>query len=331
MKFDWESEENHFNLPTGFPFHFNQTLFDKLHDAPFVVYGEALGHELEDGESFPVFALPQRVETLGVFTGFSKYASPLIFENVQFLLEWDQLQEASDAVIPNKLETHIADNNFRASLIVAKSIGNGANVPFTGIVLSYYQYGREKNVLVPFSKLEDFFDDMSEKHLLDPATKSMEMAALHEMLEEKRSGSSKFYHPALAHTERRKQALEDLDTAQFHKLFQLLIRRAYLFAYGYADCLRSEPQRLRHCLDDTFYDLIKMETEVRGALDEEILETLVDINQTFHNKVSEACIATQGSGTGMIYGSGSCYTHGDLGAFVTIGGHGSGMARFTAS
>ena len=165
---------------------------------------------------------------------------------------------------------------------------------------------------------------------MNPATKGMEMAALHHLLEEKRSNSSNFDHPALVHTERRKKALDDLDTDQFRKLFQLLTRRAYLFAYGYADCLLNEPEGLRHCLDDTFYHLIKMETEVRGALDDEVLQTLVDINHTFHSKVSEACIATQGSGTGILYGSGSCYTDGDLGAFVSVGVP-SGMGLFAGS
>ena len=330
MTFGWEATEHHYNLPTGFPFHFNETLFEKLHNAPFVVYEEALGHKLEDDESFPVFALPKRVDTTGVFTGFSKFASPLLFETIHFLSSWEELQDASDAVIPEELEDHMSDCNFHASLIVGKSVGDLESVSFLGIAISYFQYGREKNVLVPFSKVDDFFDETSEKHLMNPATKGLEMAELHHLLEEKQANSSNFNHPALVHTEQRKKALEDLDSDQFHKRFHLLIRRAYLFSYGYADCLLNQPEGLRQCLDDTFYHLIEMETEVRGALDDEVLQTLVDINHTFHSKVSEACIATQGSGTGVLYGSGSCYTNGDLGAFVNMGVP-SGVHLFAAS
>jgi len=327
MNFGWDSTMHHSRLPTGSSFHFNQTLFDSLHDAPFKVYESALGHSLDEGESFPIFALPQRSDAPGIYTGFSKYASALVFENMHSLLKWDALQEANDAVIPEELQEHISNTNFHANLIVGKSMSEGGNhVEFIGALISYYQFGREKNVLVPFSKLEDFFDDASEKFLLDPSTKNLEMDALHQMMEKKRRTNSKFDHPAWEHTERRKQALADLDTDQFKKLFQLLTRRTYLFVYGYADCLQNEPGELRKCLDDTFYHLIKMETAVRGALDEEILHALVDINHTFHTKVSEACITTQGSGTGVLYGTGSCYSHGDLGAFV-MGGHNSVMSR----
>lgn len=329
MQFGWQSKEADFNLPIGSFFDFNQTLFEDLHNAPFVVYQEALGVQLSEDESFPVFALPQWNSDLGVFTGFSKHAKPLIFQNVQFLLQWNDLEEVSNAIVTPELEQHIEENNFHASLIIGKSISDGANIPFIGMVISYYQYGREKHVLVPFSKLEDFFDDASEKHILDPSTKNLEMEALHDMLESKRLNRTVFHHPVLPHTERRRQALEDLETHHFQKLFQLLIRRAYLFAYGYADCLLNEPDELRHCLDDTFYSLIKMETEVRGALDEDILHRLVDINHTFHSGVSEACISTQGGGTGMLYGSGSCYSMEDLGAFVSMtAGHTAGKAWF---
>lgn len=314
--FDWKRDRAMYALLTGLNSHFNETLFDELHDAPFRVYTEALGHELGEDESFPVFALPQWMNTTGVFTGFSKAAEPLIFENVQFLLHWDEIVQASTSPVPPALMEHIENNNFHASLIIGKSVGNGANVPFIGMVICYYQFGNPKNVLVPFSKLEDFFDDTSEKHLLDPNTKSLEMAALHDMLEEKRANNSTFYHPALAHTEERKAQLEDLEITHFQKLFQLLIRRSFLFAFGYADCLLNEPHGLRACLDDTFYNLIKMETTVRGALDDQILEQLAEINETFHSKVSEACISVQGSRTGMMYGSGSCTNRNDLGAFI---------------
>ena len=322
LEVDWKSDRDMYKLPTGLASHFNGTLFNALHDAPFRVYEEALGHALEEGESFPVFALPQWFNTTGVFTGFSKNAAPLIFENVQFLLHWDEIVSAVNSPVGSDLIDHIVENNFHASLIIGKSIGNGANVPFIGMIVCYYQFGNPKNVLVPFSKLEDFFDDTSERHLLDPNTKSLEMAALHDMLEQKRSNSThKFYHPALAHTAERKARLENLEITHFQKLFQLLIRRSFLFSFGYADCLLNEPHGLRRCLDDTFYSLIKMETSVRGALDDQLVEQLAEINDAFHSKVSEACITVQGSATGVMYGSGSCYNANDLGAFV--GNYGS--------
>ncbi len=313
--FEWKRDRSMYTLPTGLASHYNETLFDELHNAPFRVYAEALGHELDENESFPVFALPQWINTTGVFTGFSKQATPLIFENVQFLLHWDEIVATATSPISSDLAAHIADNNFHASLIVGKSIGNGANVPFIGMIICYYQFGSSKSVLVPFSKLEDFFDNTSEKHLLDPKTKSMEMAALHDMLEERRTNSSTFYHPALAHSEERKAQLEDLEITHFQKLFQLLIRRSFLFSFGFADCLVNEPHNLRACLDDTFYHIIDMETTTRGALDDEVIDKLAEINETFHSKVSEACVSVQGSGNGMMYGSGSCYNTNDLGAF----------------
>jgi hypothetical protein len=302
-------------LPTGMDVHFNKTLFNVLHNAPYQVYSEALGHDLEEGESFPVFSLPSWHNATGIFSGFSKTATPLIFENAQFLLHWEDIVAASSGV-SDELQEYIADNNFHANLIIGKSVGNNAKVNFLGLVVSYYQYGTKKDVLVPFAKLEDFFDDTSEKHLLDPNTKSLEMAALHDMLDQKRSNSTSFYHPALAHTEERKQQLEDLEIIHFQKVFQLLIRRSFLFSFGYVDCLLNDPYELRHCLDDTYYSLVKMETSVRGALDDQIVQQLADINDTFHSKVSEACVSVQGSGTGMMYGTGSCIDVNDLSAFV---------------
>jgi len=317
--FDWKRDRSIYALPTGLASHYNQSLFDELHNAPFRVYAEALGHELDEGESFPVFALPQWLNTTGVFTGFSKKATPLIFENVQFLLHWDDIVASATSPVSDDVTEHIANSNFHASLIIGKSIGNNANVPFIGMVLSYYQFGSLKNVLVPFSKLEDFFDNTSEKHLLDPNTKSLEMAALHEMLEERRANSTTLYHPALALSKERKSQLEDLEVVHFQKLFQLLIRRSFLFAFGFADCLLNEPHDLRDCLDDTFYHLIEMETTTRGALDDQVVEKLAEINETFHSRVSEACVSVQGSGNGFMYGSGSgsCYNTNDLGAFVS--------------
>lgn len=290
-------------------------MYEDLHSAPFRLYEETVGHKLARGESFPVFAVPQWLDMIGVFTGFSKQATPLIFENLKYLLTWDDILEASTGATV-ELSEYIAEHNFRANVIIGKSIGNGANIAFIGMMLSYYQHGSEKNVLVPFSKLDDFFDDTSEKHLLDPETKHLEMEALHSMLEERRSGSETFYHPALAYTDERKNRLKTMEVRHFQKLFQLLVRRSFLFSYGYADCLMNEGNELRQCLDGVYDYIIKMETTVRGALDEQILEELSDINETFHGKISEACVTVQGYSTGMMYGAGSCDNVYDLSAFV---------------
>lgn len=311
---NWQSNRSMYTLPTGQSYHYNESLFEELHDGPYRVYAEAMGHDLDDDESFPVFALPQWRNSTGVFTGFSKHAEPLIFENVQFLLHWHDIVAATSSPVTQDLLDHIANNNFHASLIIGKAIGNGANVPFIGMVICYYQFGASKSVLVPFSKLEDFFDDTSERRLLDPKTKSLEMTALHAILQEKREHHP-LYHPALAHSEERRVQLEDLEVIHFQKLFQLLIRRSFLFSFGFADCLMNEPHELRSCLDDTFYHLIEMETMTRGALDDQIVERLAEINQTFHNKISEACVSVQGNGNGMMYGTGPCHTTDNLGLF----------------
>jgi hypothetical protein len=260
--------------------------------------------------------VPEWYNLTGVFSGFSKKATPLIFENAQFLLHWQDIVATSGGA-SDELTEFMANSNFRASLIIGKSFAESAKTNFLGLVVSYYQYGAEKNVLIPFAKLEDFFDDTSEQHLLDPDTKSLELQAMHDMLDEHRSNSTQFYHPAMEVSDERKQQLEDLEIIHFQKLFQLLIRRSFLFSFGYADCLMSESDNLRACLDDTFYSVVKMETSVRGALDDQIVERLAEINGSFHSKVKEACVMVQGIGTGMLYGSGSCKDANDMSAFVS--------------
>lgn len=115
-------------LPTGLESHFNQTLFNNLHNAPFKIYEEAIGRRPET-DSFPVFVLPEWHHLTGVFTGFSRKADPLIFENTQFLLEFEDMVAASNGV-DEELADFIENNNFHSSLIIGKSIGNGASVPF---------------------------------------------------------------------------------------------------------------------------------------------------------------------------------------------------------
>ena len=117
-------------------------------------------------------------------------------------------------------------------------------------------------------------------------------------------------------SDERKQQMEDLEIIHFQKLFQLLIRRSFLFSFGYAHCLMSESDHLRECLDDTFYSVVKMETSIRGALDDHIVERLGEINGSFNSKVREACIMVEGTGTGMLYGSGSCKDTNGLSSFV---------------
>lgn len=305
-------------LPTGLAEHFNDTLFEKLHEAPFEIYEEALGHhhEIREGASFPVFAVPQWHNMTGVFSGFSKRADPLIFENAQFLLHWHDIVAPSSGV-SEELQEFMENNNFHSSLIIGKSFMDSLQTNFLGLVVSYYQHGSAKNVMVPFAKLEDFFDDTSEKHLLDPDTKSLEVQALHDMIEERSGTNSTFYHPALELSVERMEQIEDLEIIHFQKLFQLLIRRSFLFSFGYADCLMTESDELRACLDDTFYSVVKMETSVRGALDDQIVERMAEINGSFHSNIREACISVQGSGTGMMYGTGGCANKRDLGSFVT--------------
>mmetsp|Transcript_19097 Transcript_19097/g.33644 ORF Transcript_19097/g.33644 Transcript_19097/m.33644 type:complete len:141 (+) Transcript_19097:27-449(+) len=130
------------------------------------------------------------------------------------------------------------------------------------------------------------------------------------------NSTSAFYHPSLKHSHDRQEELEEIEAAHFRKLFQLLIRRSFLFSFGYADCLKSEAHALRDCLDDTFSIVVKMETAVRGALDEELVKELAEVSNSYETQVSEACVTVSGVG-GAIYGAGSCDSYlGNLGSFV---------------
>lgn len=301
-------------LPTGLDEHYNHSLFEELHRAPFEIYETAFGHTLESNDSFPVFIVPEWRNTTGIFSGFSRTATPLVFENMQFLLTWEDVVGASTGVDDDLLH-FMQDNNFHATLLIGKAFGpDGNTITFLGLLVSYFQ-STQKNILVPFAKLDNFFDDTSEQHLMSDEVKHLELDALHEMLEEQRNStnSNVFYHPVKYLTDERKQRLQQLEALHFRRLFQLLIRRSFLFSFGYADCLKSEPHALRECLDDTFSIVVKMETTVRGAMDDQIVEELAEINDTFHSKVSEACISASGMG---MSGTGTCANFGDLGAYV---------------
>ena len=310
-------DKSMYTLPTGLSEHFNETLYDELHNAPFDIYEHAMGHYLPEDDVFPVFSVPSWRQEPGVFSGFNKQAEPLIFEHSQVLLNWTDIMGAS-TVTGQLINDYIADNNFHANLIIGKAFKDVShNFAFIGLLVSYWQYGAKKNVLVPFGHLEDFFNDASEKHLSDPETRHIEAEALHEMLEQKLTNSSEFYHPTFAHTQGHRDRLEDLEIIHFQKLFQLLIRRSFLFSYGYADCLMQEPDYLRECLDDTFQSVVHMETSVRGALEEQIVEQLAEINESFlHEHVTEACISFEGG----IIGTEGCEETNDLSMYATAFG-----------
>ena len=301
-------------LPTGAN-DYNHSLFEELHSAPFEIYESSFGGGKEEREeSFPVFIVPDwNRDTTGVFSGFSRTATPLAFQNIQFLLSWDDIVEASTGA-DDSLVDFMDDSNFEASLFIGETLGEESRVPFLGLMLSYEQRS-QKNVMIPFAKLENFFHDTSEKHLLSDSIKHLEHDALHGMLDEERSSSkssnatNSFFHHEIIHGTNRKEQLEDIEAIHFRRLFQLLIRRTFLFSFGYADCLKIEPHNLRECLDDTFSLVVQMEASVRGALDDLLIEELGSVTQINSSRVSEACVsASSGS-----YGTGDCSTFEGLG------------------
>jgi hypothetical protein len=313
---NYEPHHTRIVLPAGLEEHYNHSQYEELHGAPFEIYEAAFGESLDPStDSFPVFIVPEWRNTTGVFSGFSRTATPLVFENMQFLLTWQDVQGASTGVDDDLME-FMSDNDFQSTLLIGKAYSpTGRAMTFLGLLVSYFQ-GTKKNVLVPFAKLDHFFDDASEQNLMSDEVKHMELEALHEMLEEQRSNSTNnelFYHPAMNLTDERKKQLQQLESLHFRKLYQLLIRRTFLFSFGYADCLKTEPHVLRECLDDTYSIIMKMETTVRGAMDEQIVQELAEINDTFHSKVGEACFTATGVDTGM---NGICANFGDLGAYV---------------
>lgn len=295
--------------------HFNQTMFEQLYMSPFDLYENALGHKLEEEDPFPVLTMPTWYNVTGVFSAFSKTVTPLIFENSQILLDWESIKAASP-VVSNELHQFISDSNFHTNVIIGKCFGKRETQSFLGLVLSYYQFGVEKNVLIPFAKVEDFFDETytSHHHILDKDTRNLEIDALHQLLEQKGNHTSQ--HRLFQLRDTRVEQLENLEIVRFQQLFQVLIRRSFLFSFGYADCLHQDPYGLRACLDNTFVHVVDRETSMRGALDEQLLRELEEINRDFHSRVSEACISVQGSGQDPLR-AGDCSNIQDLRQFVT--------------
>mmetsp|Transcript_16522 Transcript_16522/g.45522 ORF Transcript_16522/g.45522 Transcript_16522/m.45522 type:complete len:419 (+) Transcript_16522:134-1390(+) len=283
---------------------FNATLYNQLHNAPFDIYESAFGVGKEEiEESFPVFIVPDwETETTGVFSAFSRTATPLTFQNMRVLLSWDDIVEASTGAEEDLL-SFMSLNNFHSSLFIGKTLGDAAShTPFLGIIVSYHQHS-QKNIMIPFAKLEDFFHDTSEKYLLSESTQKLEHDVLHEMLDEERArnSTSTFFHPEIIaetrHNQKREQ-LEDIEALHFRRLFQLLVRRTFLFSYGYADCLKMEPHNLRTCLDDTFSLVVQMEATVRDALDTQLLQELATVTQLKSSSTyQEACASVDMYGT----------------------------------
>jgi len=292
-------------LPAGnFGRNFNSSLYNDLHNAPFEIYESAfdIGEE-EREESFPVFVVPDwQKDTTGVFSAFSRTATPLTFQNMQNLLTWKDIKEASTGA-DEELTDFIYSNNFEASLFIGKALGDStSDIPFLGLVVSYHQHS-QKNILVPFAKIEHFFHYTSENHLLHESGQYIDHDTLHEILDAERSNNSTstFFHPEIiAETlqNNRKEQIDDIEAIHFRQLFQLLIRRTFLFSYGYADCLKEEPHDLRACLDDTFSLVIQMEAAIRDALDDQLFEELERITQVaYTSKYREACVSVNMYGT----------------------------------
>jgi len=284
----------------------NATLYQELHNAPFEIYESAFDVGKEEREdSFPVFIVPDwNKDVAGVFSGYSRTATPLTFQNMQFLLSWNDIVEASTGA-QEELNNFIYKNNFEASLFIGKTLGDAvSNVPFLGLVVSYKQ-SSQKNILIPFAKLENFFHGTSEKHLLGESIQHLEYDALQEMLDEERASNStnSFFHPEIVADTRnnnRKGQLEDIEALHFRRLFQLLIRRTFLFSFGYADCLKEEPHSLRSCLDDTFSLVVQMEAAVRDAMDDQLIEELAKVTKLANaSKIREACVSVTPGTYGM--------------------------------
>ena len=302
-----------YTLPTGLPEHFNETYFYDLFDAPFDIYEQAVGHEISVGEPFPIFSIPSWEAAPGIFSGFNKQGEALFFENAQFLSNWDDIRSSSTSFTGRRLETFIENSNFHSNLIIGNAFrDNSFKVSFVGLMISYYKSGFKENALIPLSRLEDFFHEASGQQLSNSETLSLDSTMVQDILNEKLiSNTSDFYHPDFVWTggadEREiKEQLSDIETIHFQKLYQLLIKRSFLFSYGYADCLRADPKsnNLRACLDYTFFEIVKIETGIRGALEDQILDQLTELDKTFHSNVKEACMSIDG---GMI-GAESCAT-----------------------
>lgn len=300
------NDKSKIKLPSGtLGRSFNSSLFRELHNAPFEIYESSFGVSDEERlDAFPVFIVQDwQRDTIGVYSGYSRTASSFTFQNIKNLLSWSDIVEASSGA-DGELTEFIANNKFEASLFIGKTLGESVSqVPFLGLVVSYHQKSH-KNVMVPFGKLENFFHDTSEKYFLSESVQTLEHDAMHALLDEERANTnSTFFHPEIVADTRnnnRKEQLEDLEAIHFRKLYQLLIRRTFLFSFGYADCLREEPHTLRSCLDDTFSLVVQMEATVREALDDELVEELAKITElTKESKLREACVSVTPGSFGM--------------------------------
>ena len=302
------NDESKVVLPSGaFDRVFNSSLYEELHNAPFEIYESAFDlHQEERDDSFPVFIVKDwQKDKTGVYSGFSRTATPFVFQNMQVLLPWKDIVEASTGA-DKELSRFIEKNNFEASLFIGKTIGESvSDVPFLGLIVSYHQKS-QKHILVPFGKLEHFFHDTSEKYLLSESIQYLEHDTLHKMLDEERANKNStdtFFHSEIVVDTRnniRKEQLEDIEAIHFRKLYQLLIRRTFLFSFGYADCLREEPHTLRACLDDTFSLVVQMESTVRDAMDDELIEQLGKMTKlTKDSKLREACVSMTPGSYGM--------------------------------
>jgi len=309
-------------LPSGnLSREYNSTLYEELHNAPFEIYESAFGVGKEEREeSFPVFIVPDwQKHTNGMFSGFSRTATPLMFQTVKLLLSWEDIVEASTGA-EEDLMNFIHRNNFEASLFIGKTLGDAvSHVPFLGLMVTYHQ-SSEKNIMIPFAKLENFFHDTSEEHLLSDSIHELEHDALQDLLDGFRGSNStnSFFHPEIVadtRNNKKKEQLEDIEAIHFRRLFQLLIRRTFLFSFGYADCLKEEQTNLRSCLDDTFSVVVQMEATVRDAIDDKLIEELARItNLTDASKLREACVSMS-PGT---YGVNECSE--STGSFRGLGG-----------
>lgn len=297
------NDKSKITLPSGtLNRSFNSSLFRELHNAPFEIYDSAFDVSDEERlDAFPVFIVQDwQKDTIGVYSGYSRTANSFTFQNMKNLLSWNDIVEASSGA-DMELTRFIRSNKFEASLFIGKTLGESvSHVPFLGLIVSYHQKS-QKNILVPFGKLENFFHDTSEKYFLSESVQTLEHDAMHALLDEERANNnSTFFHPEIVADTRnnnRKEQLDDLEAIHFRKLYQLLIRRTFLFSFGYADCLREEPHTLRACLDDTFSLVVQMEATVREALDDELVEELAKITElTKESKLREACVSvTPGS------------------------------------
>ena len=309
---------------------FNQTLYEHLYWAPFDIYEQAMALEepQDEDSSFPVWTVPTWMGKKGVYSAFGKTAEPLIFEHEQELLDWTAIQAVSNHA-PAELEAFLGESQFEGSLILAKYFGeprpqNDQNDSFLGLVMSYIQFGVQKHVLVPLARLDDFFDHDIPLH--KESTQHLEVTALHELIMSKLSSSNDTStdQAILQSMEQRSQLLENLHDLQFQQLYQVLIRRSYLFSYGFADCLHQDPYALRDCLDETFDETVRLETKLRGAMAQKLQDHVGSINQDFHSTVQEACWQAQNSnpmmGTNNMYvgSAGSCHSINDLQQFVAM-------------